>query len=154
MTMKSNTSQIHNFLNIICIDQSSFSFDVQQMDFEYKIFSSIYVALDKRKSIGKNIAQVTMVILYQFEYFSFDFPVKMLIKKTGENNTSNWNPLKGSFNWNTFQKKSFGNKSLYILLHIRNKRITENQTMYENLFSLTMPANTAFTKYIVSYTIS
>lgn len=84
MTMKSNTSQIHNFLNIICIDQSSFSFDVQQMDFEYKIFSSIYVALDKRKSIGKNIVQVTMVILYQFEYFSFDFPVKMLIKKQGK----------------------------------------------------------------------
>lgn len=84
MTMKSNTLQIHNFLNIICIDQSSFSFDVQQMDFEYKIFSSIYVALDKRKSIGKNIVQVTMVILYQFEYFSFDFPVKMLIKKQGK----------------------------------------------------------------------
>lgn len=81
MTMK---SQIHNFLNIICIDQSSFSFDVQQMDFEYKIFSSIYVASDKRKSIGKNIVQVTMVILYQFEYFSFDFPVKMLIKKQGK----------------------------------------------------------------------
>lgn len=36
-----------------------------------------------------------------------------------------------------------------MLLHIRNKRITESQTMYENLFSLTMPANTAFTKKII-----